>query len=179
MRKLNVIISHLILVLFIVHGVLGAMTLTGVGHISPKWIAWTMVALILVHAVIGTIMTVQSLYSMKKTGAPYFKENSLFWARRISGFAVMLFILLHVTAFSYHTYGVYRLKRFTAGKLAVQLMLLLSVAVHIISNIRPLLIGSGVKSLKERAGDILLFLSLLLLFMAAAFIIYYVRWNVL
>ena len=177
MRKLNVIISHIIILLFIIHGVLGAMSLAGIGHINPKQIAWVMVGLIFVHTVIGTVLTVKTLYVMKKTGVPYFKDNSLFWARRVSGFAIMLLIFFHITAFSYKTYGVYRLKQFTFCRFAVQMLLLISVAVHIITNIRPLLIGLGVKSLKERAGDILLFVSIMLLFMAAGFIIYYLRWN--
>ena len=179
MRKLNVILSHVILLFFILHGVLGAMSLMGIGHVNPKPIAWIMTGLIAVHIFIGTVLTVQSLIAMKKTGAPYFKENALFWARRISGFAIILFIFLHISAFSYQTYGVYRLKRFTVMKLAAQLMLLITTAVHIITNVRPTLIGLGIKSLKERAGDILLFLSILMLFMGAAFIIYFIRWNVL
>ena len=177
MRKFNAVLSAVILVLFIIHGLLGAMALSGIGHVNFRWVAWLMVGFIAVHTFIGTVLTVQTLINIKKTGAPYFKENSLFWARRISGFAIMLFIFLHISAFSYTTYGVYRLKYFGMAKLAAQLLLLLSIAVHVISNIKPVLIAFGIKKIKPRAGDILLFLSVMLLFMAAAFIIYFIRWN--
>ena len=177
MRKFNAILAMVITLLFIIHGVLGALTLTGVGHINFKALAWIMLGLIVLHAIIGTFLTIQSLIICKKTGAPYFKENSLFWARRISGFAIILFIFFHTTAFGYTTYGVYRLKYFSAFKLATQLLLLASVSVHLITNIKPALIAFGIKKLKPRASDILLFLAILLVFMAVSFIIYYIRWN--
>ena len=179
MRKANAVISAAIIVLFIIHGIMGAMTLFGVGHINFKILAWIMTFLIAVHGVIGSILTVKTLLVWKKTGAGYFKENKIFWARRISGFAIMLFIFFHINAFSYTTYGVYRLKMFDSAKLVTQMLLLLSVAVHVITNVKPMLIAFGIKKLKPRTGDILLFLSVMLTVMAIAFIVYYVRWNVL
>lgn len=179
MRKINAVISAAIMVLFVIHGTMGAMTLLGVGHINFKYLAWVMAGLIAVHTLIGIILTAKTLAVCKKTGAPYFKENSLFWARRISGLAVMLFVFFHVNAFSYTTYGVYRLKFFGIGKLISQFGLLASAAVHIITNTRPMLIALGVKKLRPRAGDILLFLSIMLAVMALAFVIYCIRWNFL
>ena len=48
---------------------------------------------------------------------------------------------------------------------------------HIITNVKPMLITFGVKKLRPKAGDILFFVSAALLLMAAAFIIYYIRWQ--
>ena len=177
MRKINAVLSAVILALFLIHGIMGAMTLIGVGYINFKGLSWAMVGLMTAHLIIGLILTIKSLIAAKKTGAPYFKENSLFWARRISGFAIMLFVFFHITAFSYTTYGVYRLKYFGTAKLLAQLGLLCSVAVHIITNTRPLLIAFGIKKLKARASDILCYLSVMLAIMAMAFIVYYIRWN--
>ena len=59
----------------------------------------------------------------------------------------------------------------------MQLLLAASLAVHVISNVRPMLISFGIRSLKERSGDILFVLALLLLFMTLSFIVYYIRWN--
>ena len=67
---------------------------------------------------------------------------------------------------------------FTDCKLATQLLLIAAIAVHVITNVKPMLISFGVLSLKKHVGDILFVLSVLLLFMAAAFIVYYLRWNV-
>ncbi|MBR1444092.1 MAG: pilus assembly protein PilX [Firmicutes bacterium] len=179
MRKANAVISAVVMVLFIIHGIMGSMTLIGLGHINFKALSWVMLFLICVHTVIGIILTAKAVIVWRKTGAGYFKENKLFWARRISGFAIMMFIFFHVTAFSYMNYGVYRLKMFDGAKLITQMLLLLSVAVHVITNVRPMLIAFGIKKLKPRTGDILLFLSVMLFVMAIGFIVYYIRWNVL
>ena len=46
-----------------------------------------------------------------------------------------------------------------------------------ITNVKPMLISFGVHSLKPRAGDILFFLSILLVLFIIGFIVYYLRWN--
>ena len=144
-----------------------------------KGIAWTMTVLIGIHTLIGIRYTAESIRVWKKTKTPYFRENKLFWARRISGFAIMILLVFHVTAFGDNSGAAYRLAWFTAAKLITQLLLVLSIALHVITNVRPMLISFGIRSLKERVPDILAVLSLVLLFMAAGFVIYYLRWRLL
>ena len=177
MRKLNAILTAAILVLFVLHGVLGAFQMFGLGTATLHVMAWTLLALVGVHTLLSLKLTWDSLRVWKRTGAPYFRENLLFWTRRVSGLAVMVLLAFHVAAFSYTSEGVFRLKWFDAFKLATQLLLIASIAVHVITNVRPALIAFGVKRLKPRAQDILFVLSVLLLIMAAAFIVYYIRWN--
>lgn len=176
MRKLNAVISHLILLLFVVHGVMGAFNLMGVGSVTTRIIAWTMVGLICVHIVLGVALTIQTLTAQKKSGASYPKENRLFWARRISGFIISILIFFHIFAFSGVSAEHYRLPNFDAFKLITQLLLVLSVGFHIVTNVKPMLISFGIKKLKPRVNDIVFWASVLLLFMAIAFIIYYLRW---
>ena len=90
MRKSNSILTAVILVLFIIHGILGALNMIDVVVVITKVMAWVMVALIAVHVVLSCILTAQALKTWKVTGAPYFKENTLFWARRISGIADLI-----------------------------------------------------------------------------------------
>ena len=90
----------------------------------------------------------------------------------------MLLLTLHLFAFTYTVSGNVRLLWFNNPRFAVQLLLVLSLAVHILSNIKPLLISLGSGSIKPRVLDILVVLSVLLLFMAFGFVIYYLRWNV-
>ena len=92
---------------------------------------------------------------------------------------IMLLLAFHLTAFGYQTTGGYRLYWFDDFKLATQLLLVAAIALHVITNVKPMLISFGVRSLKERTGDILFVLSVLLLFFASAFIAYYLRWNTL
>ena len=177
MRKLNAVLTAAILVLFLVHAILGGFQLLGVGSTAVKAAAWVCTALIGVHTVLGVKLTADTLRVRKRTGVGYFRENTLFWARRVSGFAVMVLLVFHMTAFGDNSGAQYRLQWFDTVKLVTQILLVAALALHILSNVRPMLISFGVRSLRERAGDILFILSVLLLFMAAAFIVYFLRWN--
>ena len=178
MRKWNAILSLSALVLLLLHGILGSFQLMGAGGTAVKALAWIAVVLVAIHAVLGVKFTVDSLRVWKRTGAGYFRENRLFWARRISGFALLVFLCFHVAAFSAGGDGAYRLQWFTQAKLVLQILLAASLAVHILTNIRPLMLSLGVKGGRKWLGDLLFVLAVLLLFMAAAFVVYYLRWNV-
>ncbi|MBR1497311.1 MAG: pilus assembly protein PilX [Oscillospiraceae bacterium] len=177
MRKCNAILTAAILLLFLLHAILGSFQLAGLGGTAAKPVAWAAAVLILVHTGIGVKFTADTLRVWKKTGVSYFRENRLFWARRISGFAVMALLLFHFTAFGDSGGAAYRLKYFGRGRLAAQLLLVAAIALHVLTNVKPMLISFGVRSLKPRAGDILFVLSVLLLFFTAAFVVYYLRWN--
>ena len=177
MRKANGILAGVILILFLAHGILGGFQLLGSGHVLSKAISFILIALVLVHIVIGIGLTVDSLRIQKKTGAGYFRRNLLFWAGRISGFAIMAFLLFHMTAFGIRTPEGFRLHPFTAFRLVTQLLLVVSIAVHVGANVEPMLITFGMRGLKKRAADVLFVLSVLLLFMSIAFFVYYFRWH--
>ena len=78
MRKLNSILSAMILVLFIVHGVLGSLTMLDAAVIITKHMARGLLVLIAVHVALSCILTAKAFKTWKVTGAPYFKENTLF-----------------------------------------------------------------------------------------------------
>lgn len=177
MRKINGIIAMLVLVLFVIHGILGALNLMNVATVIVKVLSHTMLSLIIVHALISAGLTVRSVRTAIQTKTPYFRHNRLFWARRISGILILALVFFHMTAFGYTSGGVFRLTPFDAFRFGVQLLFWLSIAVHIITNVKPVLITFGVKRLRPKAGDILFFISAALLFMAAGFIIYYIRWQ--
>ena len=177
MRKWNGILTALIMVLFLMHAVMGSFQLFGVGSNALKHIARAAMTLVLIHGLIGAKLTADTVRTARRTGVAYVRQNLLFWARRVSGFALLVFLVLHMTAFSTGNTGAYRLKWFTTGRLAAQLLMVLTLAVHLISNIRPALITFGIPGLRKKTGHILFALAVLLLFMAAALIVYYLRWN--
>lgn len=181
MRKANALLSMGILALFLVHAVLGGFQLAGIlqgGSRILMILAWLMTALIAAHTVLGCILTVQTLSAQKKSGAAYLKENRLFWTRRISGFAVMLLILTHIVIFLGNSEsGVYRLNLFGTVQMISQILLVLAIAVHVLTNIKPLMIALGVRGFREFFTDILLVISVLLCFCGIAFLIYYLRWQ--
>lgn len=180
MRKWNALLSMGILILFLIHGVMGGFQLMGIipgGSSLLQVLAWVMAALIGIHTLIGCILTLRTLRAQKASGAAYFRENRLFWARRISGFAIMLTIAGHILVFLGTNDGVYRLSLFEGPQLALQILLVLAVAVHVITNVRPLLISFGIRGLREYVPDILFVLSVIMVFTAAAFLVYYLRWR--
>ena len=177
MRKFNAVLTVLIIVLFLVHAIFGTFQLIGVYSQAYKQIARVCFFLIAVHSVIGVKLTADTLKISSRSGASYFRENLLFWVRRISGLVIMILLVFHMTAFADRTADVYRLKAFDEMKLILQVMLAAALALHIITNVRPVLIAFGAKNLRSYTGDILFVLSVVLLLAAAAFIIYFLRWR--
>lgn len=107
----------------------------------------------------------------------YGKQNALFWARRTSGLAILLMLFFHIGVFGRVQDGVYILFPFTTVRLLTQLLLVASVFVHLLLNLRPLLVSLGIVRDKEQRGDLYLILSILVLFAAGSIILYYIGWN--
>ena len=162
MRKINTILSVLLLVIFMLHGLMGSFMLLGIGSSAGKILAWVGVAVLAAHTVIGVILTINTLKISKNAGNSYLKQNAVFWARRASGLAILILMFFHIGLFGGVQDGIYILFPFTT-----------------VINIRPLLVSLGIISYKERRGDIYLILSVLLLFSAGAVIIYYIGWHTL
>ena len=179
-RKINAWISICLLVIFIIHGISGGFVLMGMsGGGNPVLIALTMimVVLVVIHAVIGVQLTIGTIRRIRRSGTVYMRGNRLFWARRISGLAIMIFLIFHLALFAASSSGVYRLKVFDGAQLIFGLLLAVSVAVHVLTNIKPVAISVGASGVKVYIKDILFVLALVMVFCAAAFIVYFIRWN--
>lgn len=179
MRKINTILSVLLLVIFMLHGLMGSFMLLGIGSSAGKILAWVGVAVLAAHTVIGVILTINTLKISKNAGNSYLKQNAVFCARRASGLAILILMFFHIGLFGGVQDGIYILFPFTTVKLITQLLLVAALFIHLFINIRPLLVSLGIISYKERRGDIYLILSVLLLFSAGAVIIYYIGWHTL
>lgn len=181
LRKINTILSIAILVIFMIHGTMGSFMLLGVGHTAGKVLAWTGVGLLAVHVGIGVILTVQTLRTARVAkeagGARYGQQNALFWTRRASGLAILILLFFHIGTFGEVRYGDYILFPFTTVKMVAQILFIAALFLHIFVNVRPLLLSLGVLKSGERRIDIFLILSILVLFMAGAVMVYYVRWQ--
>ncbi|MBQ9382689.1 MAG: pilus assembly protein PilX [Ruminiclostridium sp.] len=180
MRKINAVLSIVMLALFLLHIIVGSLQLFGLmpgGSAVMQVLAWALVSAVAAHIVIGIKLTFDTLSAVKRSGTGHFSENKLFWARRISGFAVMLFMVSHIFVFmGSGSGGSFRLNLFDIPQLVCSLLFVLSLLVHIICNIRPLLLGLGVGKARRYIGDAAFVLSVLLLAAGAAFVVYFVRW---
>lgn len=178
MRKWNAVLSLTALALFVLHGVLESLHLIGAEGFNTKELPRLLLTLLVIHAVLGLKYTVDALRVWRKTGAGYFRKNLVFWTRRLSGFTILILLFFHVGAFSETVEGEFRLLEFTQVKLALHLLLAAALAVHLLTDLRPLLLSLGVRTEKDRLGELFFLLSVLLLFIAGAFVIYFLRWNV-
>ena len=179
MRRLNLILVAGMLVSFLVHAIIGSMQLMGAqSNLRALMIAADfLVAFMAAHVAVSIIFSIRTLKAIKKSGAHYFKDNILFWVRRISGFLIIIPMIMHLMIFHSPKSEVYRLSAFTAGRLISQILLVASIALHILINVKPALMGFGVKGHRKFAGDIIFVLTILLFIFAIAFFIYFLRWT--
>jgi hypothetical protein len=168
--------------LLLLHGIAGGFQLMGLIPGSSSLLevlAWLMLALLAAHIVIGVVLTARTLRVSARAGAAYVRANALFWVRRLSGFALALLLLLHLLVFVWTGAGVFRLHDFGAQELLGQLLLLGALAVHLLCDVKSLAIALGLHSGRGYGRDVLLILAVVMVFCALAFVIYYLRWNVL
>ena len=86
MRKLNAIVSLLLIILFLIHTIAGSFQMMKIipgGNELMKDLSYFMLFMIGVHILIGTKLTIDSVKIGKKSGKFYFRENAVFWTRRI------------------------------------------------------------------------------------------------
>lgn len=88
----------------------------------------------------------------------------------------MIFIVDHLLIFYNQDSEIIRLSFFGKPQLFMSVLLVIVLAIHILSNVRPLLIGFGYEGRKGRAVDVFTILTIILLFCSVAFLVYYVRW---
>lgn len=177
MRKLNGIMAFSAIVLFLVHGILSSLLMMDITSVFIKELPYIVAGIVGVHALISIGYTIRTLCIAHRTHAPYFKENRLYWSRRISGLVILCLISFHMLAFTDNNGGVFRLIPFDLFRLIMQLLFLCSVAVHLIANVKPILISFGTRKLRQKWGTVLFFVSAGLLVMTIGFIVYYVRWQ--
>ena len=182
MRKWNAFISAGIIVLLLIHGIAGSYQLLGLlpgGNTTLEVLAWAMAGLIALHMILGIKLTYDTLAACRRSGAPYFRRNLGFWTKRISGFAIILFVILHLLVFADTGSGLFRLHLFAGKELAASILLVISLLVHVLTNLKPLAISFGAGGFYRFLRDALFVLAVVLLACAAAFVFYYLRWNVL
>lgn len=177
MRKLNLFLVVGMLVTFLAHAVMGALQLSGANTNTLKPLAWVCVGLITAHIVVSAGLTIQTLYACKKSGTGYFRNNLMFWAKRITGLAIVIPLVMHLMIFHSESGDAFRLQVFTSGRMISQILFVAAIALHVLLNIKPLLTGFGVKENRAFSGDIIFVLSVVLLLLAAAFVVYYLRWT--
>ena len=176
MRKWNLFFVIGMLVTFLLHGIMGSLKLAGADADAQTTVAWISVGFLCGHVIISSILTGKSLHARRLSGAGYFRDNQLFWIRRISGLLILIPLVLHLLVFRSGNAGAFRLQVFTTGRLISQLLLVAAIALHVLTNVKPALISMGVRDTKSFSRDLIMILAFMLLLFGIAFAIYYTRW---
>ena len=113
MRKWNNILARVIIVLFLLHALMGSLMLLGLSTISFLPLSMLLLIAVLIHGILGIMATLSAVADGKETGHWYLKQNAAFWTKRISGIAIMLLLVFHVTAYTTSVNGRFFLKKFT------------------------------------------------------------------
>jgi len=181
MRRINAFVTAGIIVLFLLHLFWGVLIMLGIvsgGSAVFLLLSYFMIALCVLHTLIGCKLTLDTLRTIRKSGVSYPGQNRLFWIRRISGFSLILFMAVHVWLFRGQTVeGVFRLQHFDNPALVSQILMTAALAMHLLTNIRPLKIAFGIEDGKNYKTDVLIVLSAALLLSAVGFVLYLLRWK--
>ena len=98
MRSCGRVVATLLLILFILHSILGATSLTGLSNIGLYPLLLTFQIILAVHIVIGAIYTYRSLHGGQIN---YWHLNKNLWIRRLSGLLVLIAALCHAYLFDH------------------------------------------------------------------------------
>ena len=170
MRKFNTILVLIIMILLLDHIIFGGLHLLGAGTNVFKPVALLMLILVFIHAVVSMIITIRAEKAGMKTKARYNEENKQFWSRRTSGMAIVVFALMHAHSMIKDENGVPNIARLPKFFNLALPLLILSVGLHLISNVKPLLISLGIKIGKK---EIIINIIILLITLFAMFALIY------
>ena len=177
MRKWNNLLARVIILLFLLHALMGSLMLLGISTITLKPLSWLLFGVVILHGIFGIISTIPSIRTARKTGQWFLKENVAFWTKRISGIAILLLLSLHITAYTTSVNGKFFLKEFTMCRMIAQILLILSIFIHLMVSIRSMLIAKGTIKFKERTVDWMLVLSIMMIIFTIAVVAYYIQWQ--
>ncbi|MCR4611718.1 MAG: hypothetical protein K5644_07450 [Lachnospiraceae bacterium] len=175
MKKINAIVSIVILILFTFHMTESGLALVGI-YLVPIQIvnvlAWIMVGLVALHAIMGLISVIDSVKRSKDVS--YGRENRLFWIRRDSGFVLLALIVCHVVIFMT---GGMNVTQQMPLQMILSVLMVITLMIHILTNIKPLWIALGFYSEvgKIVMSAVMIIILAVLVFAMVAFSVYFLH----
>lgn len=168
MRTVQRVTATILLILFILHGILGATSMTGISNIGlyPMLVAFLL--FLGLHILCGLYYVIRSL---KGPGKRYFKLNRKLWLRRISGLLLLVLALCHAYLFRFLTGLDFQIQ--LALYTAVNILLLLVTYIHIRYNVDAYIIAHGAQHYHRRVVDLLVFLSVFFAYFTFANLYFY------
>ena len=174
LRIINSLLAAACVALLFVHALWAAALLSGLTGYSPmiSHIGWVFLTCLILHGLLSCYLVL--FHDRPAPRFPYPRSNAAAWAQRISGAALVVFVLPHIhEAYGQVTMGGWFLPHEpTVGRYLLEAGLLVSVAVHLWLSLPRLTLSFGLLrnegSLRrwERGLRLFLLLLALLVFMA-------------
>ncbi len=179
MRRLNTIITFLLVLVIVCHIVFAGLMLMGSECNLSRYSAWAGEIFITIHLLIGFYLTIVSLVHVGKSKKKYKEENRLFWARRISGLAVFILFCFHPPMFGKETDGVFHLIPLSYAKVIIHILFVAAFFVHIFTNIRPMLVSMGIVRGSKMYRVLSVLTWILILYVLVTIVVYLAGWKLL
>ena len=141
MQKFHPIIAWMVLILLIIHLAMGCVTLLTPVFLVQGQFSYVFMGLVCLHGILALWKVVRG--GMWRDMLRYPNANGRYWLRVLSGAAILLLTLQHTQLFTIHTPFCVLLRPFGVPSLLWQLTLSAALAVHVLFNLRPLLLDSG------------------------------------
>ncbi len=177
MRKFNIILTELAILLVVAHAFMSSLQVLGLSTVSIHYLPDVLLVVVLVHAVLGLGFTISAVRSGMASGRWYARQNKGFWTKRFSGIAILFFLLFHSANYLDIVNGAFYLREFKLGNLLMQLAFMAAIIVHVGVSMKSLLIARGTKEFKARTDDALLALAVIALLLIVAVIAYFIQWQ--
>ena len=170
MRTFFRLIATAVLILFILHGILGATSMTGLSNIDIYPLTVAFLVLLGAHILCSLHYVAQSLTQTKRH---YFRLNRNLWIRRFSGLAVLILALCHAYLFRFLPNLDLDTKTFIFT--AINILLLSATYIHIRYNVDAYIISRGAEHYRKRAVDLLVFLTVFFIYFLLAKFYFYMN----
>lgn len=177
MKKFNSLLARFMLVLLALHGLMGAFTLLRMTTFNWKPLSYTLLAALLLHGILGILLSKDAVREGMRTGRWYLKENASFWLIRLSGFVILLSVWFHITAYTTTVNGVFFLCEFTTLRFFSQIIFISAILIHLLCTTKPWMIKRGLLKYEERTADYILVYSIFSVLFLFALISYFIYWN--
>lgn len=176
MRNVNKYITPIMILFFLLHAFFGTLEYIGLYnkfvHKATILFATLFIILILVHAIFGIIFAIKGYKNINKTKTYYLKANKYFYIKTISGILMIIFIIFHIILFTLININFELAKPLNVPSLIINLLLYISIFIHLIVSIKPMMISLGIDN---KIFKIILqsFFTLFFIYLIASNIIYF------
>lgn len=97
MRRINHVLTIVLMVLLEVHIVVCSFLMFGWSHLILEQIARIEFVLVMCHALIGILLTFKK--NQFRSSNHYIEKNKLYWLRRVTGLGVLVLSIPHMSMF--------------------------------------------------------------------------------